>query len=148
VAEGPINTREVIIAKSAPFLEPGEVVAHVVRALEGPPRGVAIALSLVIAFGAGALIRVPFLAFPIFVLVYTVSYQRRIILATDRSVLLIAGTRLRFTPRRLLDRLDLETRIGPVKGLFLRIEVAGHRMYVVSRTAAEVKAADADLDEG
>jgi hypothetical protein len=148
VADGLINTREVIIAKSERFLEPGEVVAHVVRALDGPPRGLAIVLALVIGFGVGGLIRVPFLAFPIFILVYTASYQRRIILATDRSVVLIGGTRLRFTPRKLIERLDLETRIGPVKGLFLRIELAGRRMYVVSRTAAEVAAADADLDEG
>jgi hypothetical protein len=148
VAGGLINTREVIIAKSQRFLEPGEVVAHVVRALEGPPRGVAIALGLLIGLGIGALIRVPFLGFPLAVLVYTASYQRRIVLATDRSVVLIGGTRLRFRPRTLLARLDLETPIGPVRGLFLRIQLAGRRLYVVPRTAAEVAAADSDLDDG
>jgi hypothetical protein len=142
-----VNTRDVIIVKSRPFLEPGEVVAHVVRALEGPPRWLAMILALVIGLGVGALIRVPFLGFPIVFLVYTGSYQRRIVLATDRAVLLIAGGRFRFAPRKLLARLDVETRIGPVRGLFLRIEVAGRRLYAVPRSAAEVAAADADLEE-
>jgi hypothetical protein len=32
---GLINTREVVLEKVPPFLEPGEVVAHVVKAVEG-----------------------------------------------------------------------------------------------------------------
>jgi hypothetical protein len=147
VAQGFINTREVIIAKSERFLEPGEVVAHVVRALEGPPRWAALLLALVIGIGIGALIRVPFLGFPLFILVYTGAYERRIILATDQALVLLGGSRFRFTPKKLLARLDVETRIGPTKGLFLRFELAGRRLYLVPRTASELAAADADLEE-
>jgi hypothetical protein len=144
---GLINTREVVLEKSRPFLEPGEVVAHVVKAVEGPPRWVAMILALVIGVGISILIRVPFWGFPLFVLVYTSAYQRRLILATDEALLLIGAGRYRFSPKKVLARMDLETRIGPLQGLFLRIELDGRRMYVTPRTAGEVAAADADIED-
>jgi hypothetical protein len=144
---GFINTREVVVAKSRPFLQPGEVVAHVVKALEGPPRWVAMLLGLVIGIGISILILLPLLGVPIFALVYTGSYKRRILLATDRSLVVLAGGRFRFTPRSVLSRLDLETRIGPLQGLFLRTEVDGRRLYVVARSSPEVHAADADIED-
>ena len=144
---GPINTREVLIEKSAPFLEPGEVVAHVVKALEGPPRSLAIILALVIGFGISVVIQIPFWGFPLFVIVYTSAYQRRIILATDQALLLLGAGRYRFAPKKVLARLDLETRIGPVHGLFLRVGLDGRRLYLTPRTVQEAAAADAELDE-
>jgi hypothetical protein len=144
---GLINTREVVIEKSAPFLEPDEVVAHVVKALEGPPRSLAIILALVIGFGISVVIQIPFWGFPLFVIVYTSAYQRRVILATDQALLLLGAGRYRFAPKKVLARLDLETRIGPVKGLFLRTEVDGRRLYLTPRTVQEAAAADAELDE-
>jgi hypothetical protein len=147
VPGGIVNTREVIIEKSRPFLEPGEVVAHVVKALEGPPRWIAMLLGLVIGIGISILILVPLLGVPLFVLVYTSAYKRRIILATDRALVVLAGGRYRFTPKEVLARLDLETRIGPLQGLFMRTEVDGRRMYITPRTAVEVAAADADIGD-
>ena len=144
---GLINTREVVIDKSAPFLEPDEVVAHVVKALEGPPRSLAIILALVIGFGISVVIQIPFWGFPLFVIVYTSAYQRRVILATDQALLLLGAGRYRFAPKKVLARLDLETRIGPVQGLFLRTEVDGRRLYLTPRTVQEAAAADAELDE-
>jgi len=142
-----INTREVVIEKSRPFLEPGEVVAHVVKALEGPPRWVAMILGLVIGVGVSILIFVPILGVPLFVLAYTSAYKRRVILATDRALVIVNCGRYRFTPCSVLARLDLETRIGPLKGLFQRIELDGRRMYVVPRSTSEVIAADADIED-
>jgi hypothetical protein len=144
---GLINTREVVLEKSKPFLEPGEVVAHVVKALEGPPRWVAMVAALVIGIGISILILVPFLGFPLFVLVYTAAYQRRLILATDEGLVLLGCGRFRFAPKKLLARLDIETPIGPVQGIFLRTELDGRRLYVTSRTVAEAKAADRDIEE-
>jgi hypothetical protein len=144
---GLINTREVVIEKARAFLEPGEVVAHVVKALEGPPRWVAMLLGLVIGIGVSILILVPILGVPLFVLAYTSAYKRRIILATDRALVVLNCGRYRFTPRSVLARLDVETRIGPLQGLFLRTEVNGRRMYVTPRTTVEVAAADADIEE-
>jgi hypothetical protein len=147
VASDLINTREVVIEKARPFLEPGEVVAHVVKALEGPPRWVAMLLGLVIGVGVSILIFVPILGVPLFVLAYTSAYKRRVILATDQAVVIVNCGRYRFTPRRVLTRLDLETRIGPLMGIFQRIELDGRRMYVVPRSTSEVLAADADIED-
>jgi hypothetical protein len=142
---GLVNTREVVLEKSKPFLEPGEVVAHVVKALEGPPRWVAMVAALVIGVGISILILVPFLGFPIFVLVYTAAYQRRVILATDEALVLIGCGRFRFTPKKVLARLDIETPIGPLQGIFQRTELDGRRLYITSRTVPEANAADLDV---
>jgi hypothetical protein len=147
VASSLINTREVVIEKARPFLERGEVVAHVVKALEGPPRWMAMILGLVIGIGVSVLIRAPILGVPLFVLAYTSAYRRRVILATDEALVLLNCGRYRFTPRSVLARFDLETRIGPLHGLFQRIDLDGRRMYVVPRSTAEVLAADADIEE-
>jgi len=144
---GPINTREVVLEKVQPLLEPGEVVAHVVKAVEGPPRWVALLLGLIIGIGVSIVILVPFLGFPLFVLVYMAAYQRRLILATDQALVLVGCGRFRFTPRKVLARLDIETPIGPLKGMFLRTELDGRRLYVTPRTVQEVAAADADIEE-
>jgi hypothetical protein len=144
---GFINTPEVVIEKSRPFLEPGEVVAHVVKAVEGPPRWIAMVLGFVIGIGLSVAIGAPLLGVPLFALVYTSAYQRRIILATDEALVLLGAGRYRFTPKKVLARLDLETKIGPLQGLFLRTELDGRRLYVTSRSAAEVSNADADIDD-
>jgi hypothetical protein len=146
VPGGFLNTREVIIEKAKPLLEPGEVVAHVVRAVEGPPRLATMALALVIGIGVAGLIHTPFLAFALVAIIYFSAYQRRVILATDRALVLVGCGRYRFGPRKVLERVDLETHIGPLKGAFLRTELSGRRLYVVPRTAGEVAAADADLE--
>ena len=147
MASSLINTREVVIEKARPFLEHGEVVAHVVKALEGPPRWVAMILGLVIGIGLSVLITAPILGVPLFVLAYTSAYRRRVILATDEALVLLNCGRYRFTPRSVLARFDLETRIGPLHGLFQRIDLDGRRMYVVPRSTADVLAADADIEE-
>ncbi len=144
---GPINTREVILEKVQPLLEPDEVVAHVVKAVEGPPRWVALLLALIVGIGVSILILVPFLGFPLFVLVYMGAYQRRLILATDQALVLVGCGRFRFTPKKILSRLDIETPIGPLTGIFLRTELDGRRLYITPRTVQEVAAADADIEE-
>ena len=144
---GLINTREVVLEKVPPFLEPGEVVAHVVKAVEGPPRWVALLLALIVGIGISIVIQVPFLGFPLFVLVYLAAYQRRLILATDQALVLVGCGRFRFTPRKVLERFDIETPIGPLKGIFLRSELGGRRLYITPRTVQEVAAADADIEE-
>jgi hypothetical protein len=92
-------------------------------------------------------IQVPFLGFPLFVLVYLAAYQRRLILATDQALVLVGCGRFRFTPRKVLERFDIETPIGPLKGIFLRSELGGRRLYITPRTVQEVAAADADIEE-
>ncbi len=146
MAGGWLNTPERLIERCQPFLEPGEVVAHVIRALEGPKRWIGLGLGIVVGLGLGTLLRAPLLGLPIMWLVYTRLYARRVILATDRNLVVVAGGRWRYTPRGILDRLDIETKIGPLKGLFLQTTLNGRRMYVVPRCVNEVAAADAEVD--
>lgn len=139
------NQRQQIIEQSRPLLQPGEAVAHVVRALEGPNRWLGLGISLLVGLGLGVLLGLPILGLPAFLIVFTRLYARRVILATDESLVVLAGGRFTFRPRLVLDRLDLETPIGPLKGLWLQTTLNGRRMYVVARSVNEVRAADADL---
>jgi len=143
---GWINTRERLAEKAQPLLEPGEVVAHVIRAQEGPNKFLGMGLAMFVAFGLSLLLKIPILALPVFLLVHTRLYGRRVILATDEALVVAAGGRFRYTPRKVLDRLDLETQIGPLKGLWLSTTLDGRRLYVMPRCARDVAAADADLD--
>jgi hypothetical protein len=143
---GWVNTRERLIEKAQPLLEPGEVVAHVIRAQQGPNRFLGMGIALFIGFGIAYLVAIPLLALPIFLVALIRLYARRVILATDEALVVVAGGRIRYTPTKVLDRLDLETPIGPLKGLWLATTLNGRRMYVVPRCVREVTAADADLD--
>lgn len=141
------ESRDALIEASKPFLEPGEVVAHLVKTLEGPNRWLAMSISLVLALTITTVLGVPILGLPLFAIAYTSLYRRRLVLATDQAVVVLAGGRLRFAPRSVLERLPVDTRIGPTKGLWLRIELGEHRLYVVPRTVKEVVAADADIED-
>jgi hypothetical protein len=147
MAAGWLNNRDTIIAKAAPLLEPGETVAHVVRAMEGINRWAGVAIALVVAFPLTVLLQVPLAALAIFILLFTSLYPRRIILATDQALVVVKAGRWRFTPRQVLDRLDIETRIGPLKGFWRYTVLGGRRLYIVPRTYSEVHAADADVDQ-
>jgi hypothetical protein len=141
-----INSREQIIALSRPLLEPDEVVAHVVRAMEGPNRLVAVAVSFALGLAIGGIARVPFLAAPIAMAAFFSSYPRRIILATDQALVILKGGRWRWTPKQVLDRLDVDTPIDP-KGMFLRSQLGSRRLWIVPRCINEVRASDLDLED-
>ncbi|MDQ1424267.1 MAG: hypothetical protein QOD72_1765 [Acidimicrobiaceae bacterium] len=147
VAASFINTREAIIEKAAPLLEPGEVVAHVIRGMQGMNRWLGMLIAIVVAFPIGLFVP-PIFIVPIYYLLFTGMYPRRIILATDDALVVLAGGRLRYAPKSVLDRLDVETPLGPMRGTFWRFVVLnGRRVYIVPRSYPEVVAADADLSE-
>jgi hypothetical protein len=130
-----------------PHLEPGEVVAHVVKALEGPNRWLAMMVAILVVFAIGTLVPgAGLLLLPLMLLTYTSLYRRRLILATDHSLVILGGSRFSFVPRSVVARLPVETPIGPTKGLWLRVVVDGRKMYVVPRSVQELRAADADLE--
>jgi hypothetical protein len=142
-----MNTRDNLIAKTRPLLERGEVVAHVVRALDGRiNRWLGVVGALVIAFPLAVVLRIPIAAFALFLALFTSLFPRRLILATDRALVLVKCGRWRFTPKSVLDRLDIETKIGPLKGFWRATNLGGRRLYIVPRTFPEVQAADADVD--
>jgi hypothetical protein len=145
VAASFINNRATIIAKAAPLLEPGEVVAHVIRGMQGMNRWLGMMIAIVVAFPLGLFLP-PIFIVPLYYLLFTGLYPRRIILATDQALVVVAGGRLRYEPKAVLDRLDVETPIGPMKGSFWRhVVLNGRRIYIVPRCYPDVVAADADL---
>ena len=141
------NVRERLARRVAGLLEPGEVAAHVIRALEGPSRWLALVIGLAIGLGIMLLVQIPVLGVLAFLVFYTRLYARRVIVATDRRLVVMGGGRWTFVPSVILDSLDLETRIGPLRGLFMQIQLGERKMYVVPRTTREVAAADAELDD-
>ena len=144
MAESFINNRETIIAKAAPLLERGEVVAHVIRGMEGMNRWLGMLIAIVVAFPSVCSCR-PILIVPLFTCC-SPACTAPIILATDQALVVVAGGRLRYAPRLVLDRLDVETPIGPMKGgLWRYVVLNGRRIYVVPRSYPDVVAADADL---
>ena len=142
-----LNSRENIIAKVKPLLEPDEVVAHVVRGLDGRiSRWLGIAIAFLVAFPLAGLIRVPFLAFALFFVLFTSLFPRRLILATDRSLVVVRCGQYRWTPKAIIDRLDVDTKIGPLEGFWRSTTLNGRRIYIVPRCYTDVLDADADVD--
>jgi len=140
-----VAQRDSLVRASAPLLDPGEEVASIAKALEGPNRWAGMGLSLVVAFTLGILSGIPILALPVFLLMFSRLYAKRLILATDEGVVVLGCGRFSWKPRQLLSRLPVDTRIGPLKGLWLQTVLDGRRLFVQPRWVAEVTAADADL---
>jgi hypothetical protein len=130
------------------FLEDGEQVDHVVKALAGPNRwlglGGATLVGLGVALGLG---NVLFGLIALY-LVFTCLYVRHRILVTDRAVVLVSGNRISFKPKALVERLPADTPLRPLKGLWLQLQLGGHRLYVSSRSIREVSAVEAERRDG
>jgi hypothetical protein len=70
----------------------------------------------------------------------------RVIVATDRRLLLYGGNRWRVgSIREQMNELPRRTRIGPASGVWHRTDVFGERLYIQRRWHREVQVADADL---
>ena len=134
------------------FLEDGEQVDHLVKALAGPNRwlglGIATLVGLAVALALGNLNGSVFLGLIALYLVFTCLYVRHLILVTDRAVVLVSGNRISFKPRALVERLPADTPLGPLKGLWLRLQLGGHRLYLSSRSIREVSAVEAERRDG
>ncbi|MDQ5822116.1 MAG: hypothetical protein M3540_11815 [Actinomycetota bacterium] len=67
-----------------------------------------------------------------------------IVVATDRRILLLKASILGTTkPKEVLGTFPRETKLGPVSGIYAKINLGGTTYYVHRRFHGEVKAADA-----
>jgi hypothetical protein len=74
------------------------------------------------------------------------SSPYRVIVATDRRLLLLRGNRWRVrASREILAELPRRTRIGPAGGLWHRTDAFGEHLYIQRRFHREVASADAAL---
>jgi hypothetical protein len=112
--------RDKLAERSAPFLAPGERIQAVMCSQTGPSPYFGL-LSYLILF----------------------AVRRRIIVATDRSVLVLkAGSFAGTTAKEVLQRLPRTTQIGPVSGLWAKVHLGGEKMYIHKRFHQDVARAD------
>jgi len=134
------------------FLEDGERVDHVIKALAGTNRWLALLLAAIIGLGVSLLLSSfgfgPIVGVLVLVVVFTRLYARRLILVTDRAVVLLAGSRFSFRPTALLDRLPVDTPLGPLKGLWLELQLGTHKLYVSARSIRTVSAVETERRDG
>lgn len=119
--------REKLAERAQPFLEPGEQVQYAIPAQTGP-HPMSILLGYVMAF----------------------FMKYRIIVATDRAIVVLKGGALRPTfPKELLARVPRATTIGTkLSGLWGRGELNGENLYIHKRFQADVAAMDAAAGAG
>lgn len=112
--------RDKIRANAAPFLEPGEVVQAVIPA-QTTSQWFALISYWIIIF----------------------SNAYRVVVVTDRRILVCRSGRFRMTPvKEVLRQLPRATVIGPPSGLWYRCDHLGERLYINKRFHKDVRAAD------
>jgi hypothetical protein len=114
--------RDKLTARVQPFLEPGEQVRWVFPAAGG--------ISPWMMALAGGLL-------------YTILSKPRVVVVTDRGIVLLRASKLTNRPKAFEAR-GPQVQLGPVKGLWAPIHL-GDKLYVHKRFQKDVQAADAAL---
>jgi hypothetical protein len=115
-----VAIRDKLRANAAPFLQPGENIQAVF---------------------CGQTTSQYFALISIWIIVLTNAY--RVVVVTDRRVLVCKSGRFRMTPvKEVIRELPRNTLIGPASGLWWRSESLGERLYVHKRFHKDVAAAD------
>jgi hypothetical protein len=113
--------RDKLRRNAAPFLQPGETVQAVFAA-----QTTSQYLAL-ISF-----------------LILIIANSYRVVVVTDRRILVCRSGRFRMTPvNEVLRELPRDTRVGPASGLWWRSDHLGERLYIHKRFHKDVDAADA-----
>lgn len=122
-----IGARKAIEASVAPDLLPGEIVIETAGAQTGPN---------------------PYWVFlTIWVLVFGAKY--RTITLTNQALLIHSSNGLRpFNAKQLLQRVPHDTPIGPLSGLWSKVDVHGEQMYIHRRFHKDLDAINAGVLNG
>ena len=113
--------RDKIRANAAPLLQPGEEIQAVIPAQTISQYFVLISYWIILA-----------------------SNAMRVIVVTDRRILLCRSGRVRITPvGEVLAELPRQTLIGPAHGLWYRTNALGQRLYINRRFHKDIADADA-----
>ncbi len=131
----------------AAFLEDGERVDHVVNALAGMNRWLGLGLATFVGLGVSLQLGVIIGLITMYV-AFRSLYNRRLILVTDRAVLLLTAGRYSSKPRALLERLPADTPLRPLKGLWLQLQLGQHRVYVSTRSVRTVSQVETERRDG
>jgi hypothetical protein len=117
-----VALRDRLTERVTPLLEPGEQVRHVFPAQAGVNPWIGNLLGLL----------------------GQTFVRRRIVAVTDQHVVVLGATLNGTKPTKVLHRLP-RTRIGPTKGIWSSIQLAGEKTWVHARYRGEVEGADAGL---
>ena len=122
------------------FLDKGEQVDYVLKALTGLNRWAGLGIATVVGLGISLLVGSVVLGLLALLIVFTGLYTRRLIVVTDRAVVLMAGSRFTFKPTAVIERFPRDTPITPLKGLWLELHLGDHRLYVTARSLRALRA--------
>lgn len=113
--------RDKIKQNAQPYLEPGETIQAAFPATSG--------IS-------------PYLLAITYLLFFLV--KNVVIVVTDRRILVLKASAMSATkPKEVLGTFPRETKLGPVSGIYAKINLGGTQYYVHRRFHDDVKAADA-----
>ncbi len=119
--------RDKLAERVQPLLEPGERIQEIF-----PARG-GVSPWISAQFGAlGALL-------------FSAFIKWRIVAVTDRSVLLVRSGASGTSAKEILARLPRHTQLGPVKGIWPKIQVGPEKLWVHRRFHKDITAADAKI---
>jgi hypothetical protein len=112
--------RDKIRANAAPLLQPDEVIQAVIPAQTTSQYLAIISYWIII-----------------------LSNAYRVIVVTDRRILVCRSGRFRMTPvKEILREISRQTLIGPAHGLWYRVDSLGERLYINKRFHKDIRAAD------
>ena len=115
--------RDKMRTNAAPHLQPGETI-HAVFSAQTMSQWFALISYWIIVFSNGY----------------------RVVVVTDRRILICKAGRFRLTPvNAILRELPRGTRIGPPSGLWYKTEHLGEQLYIARRFFKDIEAADAAI---
>ena len=121
------------------FLEKGEKVAYVVKGLEGMNRWVALVLATILGLVVSLVVGSILIGLVVLFFLFYGAYARRLIVVTDRGLVLLACSRFRFTPTARIERFPAKTPLRPT-GFWLQVQLGTHRIYVSVRSLRHIRA--------
>lgn len=113
--------RDKLRAQSQPLLDPGETIQGVFMGQSGPTPYVGLLTPLYVFF-----------------------VKQVVVVATDQRIVVMRRGIFTVRPKRVLATEPRDTQIGPLSGLWGRIELGGVRYQVHRRFHKDVAAIDAD----
>jgi hypothetical protein len=115
--------RDQMASNAAPFLQPGESIQAVMSAQTTSQY---------------------FALISYWIIIFSNAY--RVVVVTDRRILVCRSGRFRLTPvKEVLREVPRQTVIGPAKGLWYRTDALGEKLYIGKRFHKDIALADAAI---
>lgn len=144
-----MSIRDKLNGRVQPFLEPGELPRRVFLGQSINPLMIVVP-GIIVASVMGSIdsLLVPLLSVVVLSSLFLVV-KYRVIAVTDRAIVVLKGNPFLPTfPTGVVARLPRHTVLGPVSGLWMKVQLGNERIWVHPRFKRDVRAADADIGAG